>query len=170
MLGAERQKNCHWLFASCCSKTTASPCPHSLLSLLVLCGVYNTGHDISCKCHRSVIVNSLLHRRLLWNKTQEERTIQNLRNDTGELVAIKVGELKRIVGMHRRWERNSSLPFTRCLQSHFSVMLEIKVRDSVSLEGMWWPHWRPNKGGLRTQSIKVPWFSFLYLGFCLLQS
>lgn len=84
-VGAEHQKNCHWLFASCCSKSTASPCSRSCLSLLVLCGVYNTGRDISCKCHRSVIVNSLLHRRLLWNKTQEERTIQNLRNITGEL-------------------------------------------------------------------------------------
>lgn len=56
-------------------------------------------------------------------------------------MAIKVGELKRrIVSMHRRWEMGISLHFTHCLQSHPIVTLEIKVRDSVSLEDMWRPH------------------------------
>lgn len=32
----------------------------------------------SCKCHRCVIINSLLHRRLLLNKTWELRVIQKL--------------------------------------------------------------------------------------------
>lgn len=52
------------------------------------------------------------------------------------VMAIKVGELRRIVSTHRKWERNSSLHFTHCLQLHPSVTLEIKERDPVSLEGM----------------------------------